>query len=134
EHIDLEARIRKDAATLALDRCDRLRVFFFSSRRRHTRSDRDWSSDVCSSDLGMVPGTALPPKAATPEPGAAARALAAIRQAGATERAGDDGLLELNFRPDPTIHDGRFANNGWLQELPKPLSKMTWDRSEEHTS
>src|SRR2546428_9771459 len=26
-------------------------TFFFSSRRRHTRSDRDWSSDVCSSDL-----------------------------------------------------------------------------------
>src|SRR5206468_7567907 len=30
--------------------------FFFSSRRRHTRSDRDWSSDVCSSDL-TVPAT-----------------------------------------------------------------------------
>src|SRR5690349_21522565 len=29
----------------------RLRLFFFSSRRRHTRSLRDWSSDVCSSDL-----------------------------------------------------------------------------------
>src|SRR2546421_6006883 len=29
-------------------------VFFFSSRRRHTRSDRDWSSDVCSSDLSIV--------------------------------------------------------------------------------
>src|SRR5271170_6343051 len=28
-----------------------LRFFFFSSRRRHTRSTRDWSSDVCSSDL-----------------------------------------------------------------------------------
>src|SRR5216683_3766964 len=28
-------------------------VFFFSSRRRHTRSDRDWSSDVCSSDLEL---------------------------------------------------------------------------------
>src|SRR5699024_11315532 len=28
--------------------------FFFSSRRRHTRSKRDWSSDVCSSDLGRV--------------------------------------------------------------------------------
>src|SRR5699024_11446388 len=28
-------------------------AFFFSSRRRHTRSKRDWSSDVCSSDLGM---------------------------------------------------------------------------------
>src|SRR5256712_13242818 len=34
--------------------------FFFSSRRRHTRSDRDWSSDVCSSDLSIVlPATAL---------------------------------------------------------------------------
>ena len=29
-------------------------VFFFSSRRRHTRSDRDWSSDVCSSDLNLA--------------------------------------------------------------------------------
>src|SRR5690606_40328839 len=28
-------------------------VFFFSSRRRHTRFSRDWSSDVCSSDLGL---------------------------------------------------------------------------------
>src|SRR5699024_11317462 len=28
-------------------------LFFFSSRRRHTRSKRDWSSDVCSSDLGI---------------------------------------------------------------------------------
>src|SRR6266511_5664513 len=30
--------------------------FFFSSRRRHTRFSRDWSSDVCSSDLVTVPG------------------------------------------------------------------------------
>jgi MoCo/4Fe-4S cofactor protein with predicted Tat translocation signal len=37
------------------------------------------------------------------------------------------GGLEIVFRPDPTVWDGRFANNGWLQELPKPLSKMTWD-------
>jgi molybdopterin-containing oxidoreductase family iron-sulfur binding subunit len=35
--------------------------------------------------------------------------------------------LEIIFRPDPTIWDGRFANNGWLQELPKPLTKVTWD-------
>jgi MoCo/4Fe-4S cofactor protein with predicted Tat translocation signal len=35
--------------------------------------------------------------------------------------------VELNFRRDPSIYDGQFANNAWLQELPKPLSKMTWD-------
>ena len=35
--------------------------------------------------------------------------------------------LEIIFRPDPTVLDGRFANNGWLQELPKPLTKITWD-------
>src|SRR5206468_7630737 len=35
--------------------CKSFVVFFFSSRRRHTRSDRDWSSDVCSSDLAATP-------------------------------------------------------------------------------
>src|SRR5438105_13064657 len=33
-----------------------IKVFFFSSRRRHTRSTRDWSSDVCSSDLELHDG------------------------------------------------------------------------------
>jgi molybdopterin-containing oxidoreductase family iron-sulfur binding subunit len=37
--------------------------------------------------------------------------------------------LELVFRTDPSIFDGRFANNSWLQELPKPLSKITWDNA-----
>ena len=37
------------------------------------------------------------------------------------------GGLEVVFRTDPSIYDGRFANNGWLQELPKPLTKVTWD-------
>jgi MoCo/4Fe-4S cofactor protein with predicted Tat translocation signal len=36
-------------------------------------------------------------------------------------------VLELAFRPDPTIFDGRWVNNGWLQELPKPQTKLTWD-------
>lgn len=35
--------------------------------------------------------------------------------------------IELIIRPDPSIYDGRFANNAWLQELPKPLTELTWD-------
>ena len=37
------------------------------------------------------------------------------------------GTLDVLFRPDPSVLDGRFANNGWLQELPKPVTKITWD-------
>jgi molybdopterin-containing oxidoreductase family iron-sulfur binding subunit len=37
--------------------------------------------------------------------------------------------LEINFRADPTLYDGRFANNGWLQEMPKPVTRMTWDNA-----
>jgi molybdopterin-containing oxidoreductase family iron-sulfur binding subunit len=37
--------------------------------------------------------------------------------------------MELIVRPDPTIWDGTWANNGWLQELPKPHNKMTWDNA-----
>jgi MoCo/4Fe-4S cofactor protein with predicted Tat translocation signal len=35
--------------------------------------------------------------------------------------------LEVVFLPSPSLHDGRFANDGWLQELPDPLTKLTWD-------
>jgi molybdopterin-containing oxidoreductase family iron-sulfur binding subunit len=37
------------------------------------------------------------------------------------------GEVDVVFNPDPTIWDGRFANVAWLQELPKPLTKITWD-------
>ena len=37
------------------------------------------------------------------------------------------GALEISILPDPCVYDGRFANNGWLQELPNPLNKITWD-------
>jgi Fe-S-cluster-containing dehydrogenase component len=35
--------------------------------------------------------------------------------------------LHLLLRPDPHLWDGRFNNNAWLQELPRPLTKLTWD-------
>jgi molybdopterin-containing oxidoreductase family iron-sulfur binding subunit len=39
------------------------------------------------------------------------------------------GSLEISFRNDPSVLDGRFANNGWLQELPKPITRLTWDNA-----
>jgi MoCo/4Fe-4S cofactor protein with predicted Tat translocation signal len=41
----------------------------------------------------------------------------------------DPNAIELSIRRDPTIYDGQFSNNGWLQELPKPMTKLTWDNA-----
>jgi molybdopterin-containing oxidoreductase family iron-sulfur binding subunit len=85
-------------------------------RRLRAASDfeTDWRRAVHD---GVVEGTALPAKEVAPKGKLSAAAPVA-----------DQGL-ELVFRPDPTVWDGRFANNGWLQELPKPLSKLTWDNA-----
>jgi MoCo/4Fe-4S cofactor protein with predicted Tat translocation signal len=56
-------------------------------------------------------------------PGAKAGGLAEL--AGAAPAAASD--LEIVFVPSASLHDGRFANDGWLQELPDPLTKLTWD-------
>jgi molybdopterin-containing oxidoreductase family iron-sulfur binding subunit len=69
---------------------------------------------------GVVAGTALPAKTPAIRGGN-------IETPGGPQHLG--GTLEVVFRPDPAIYDGRFANNGWLQELPKPITKMTWDNA-----
>jgi molybdopterin-containing oxidoreductase family iron-sulfur binding subunit len=37
--------------------------------------------------------------------------------------------VEIIFRPDPNIYDGRWSNVGWLQELPKPVTSLSWDNA-----
>jgi molybdopterin-containing oxidoreductase family iron-sulfur binding subunit len=68
---------------------------------------------------------------ATPLQLGAPTSIASLEAAGSDvasdARAGS--ALHVLFRPDPTIWDGRFANNGWLQELPKPFTKLTWDNA-----
>jgi len=41
----------------------------------------------------------------------------------------DNGQLEVCFTACPKLYDGRFGNNGWLQELPEPFSKLAWDNA-----
>jgi MoCo/4Fe-4S cofactor protein with predicted Tat translocation signal len=68
---------------------------------------------------GIVAGTASPAKKA------AVRPLAAP----ASPRPAEAKGLELVLRPDASVHDGRFANNGWLQELSRPFTRLTWDNA-----
>ncbi|MEZ4655369.1 MAG: 4Fe-4S dicluster domain-containing protein [Candidatus Eisenbacteria bacterium] len=68
---------------------------------------------------GVVSGTALAAAAPGVDGG---RVLQAV---GRLESAGSE--MEVVFASDPCIYDGRFANNGWLQELPEGMTKVTWD-------
>jgi MoCo/4Fe-4S cofactor protein with predicted Tat translocation signal len=69
---------------------------------------------------GVMANTALPTRPIMP-----AGPIAAFS---ATSAAAPTGI-EIAFKTDPTILDGRFNNNGWLQELPKPLTHLTWDNA-----
>ncbi len=70
---------------------------------------------------GFIPNTALPAKTLSVKSDWAS----SFQQNPAPPLSAN--TYEVIFRPDPSIYDGRFANNGWLQELPKPLTKVTWD-------
>ncbi|GAC1432467.1 MAG: TAT-variant-translocated molybdopterin oxidoreductase [Terriglobales bacterium] len=83
-------------------------------KKQHSGTDFDifWRKSLHD---GWVEGTAFSPKQVS-------------AKGSSVPAAGNPGQgIEINFRRDPSVYDGRFSNNGWLQELPKPMSKMTWD-------
>jgi MoCo/4Fe-4S cofactor protein with predicted Tat translocation signal len=67
---------------------------------------------------GVMAGTALPAASIAVQPNFANEA----------QQQPAEGL-EISLKPDPAVFDGRFANNGWLQELPKPNTRLTWDNA-----
>ncbi len=66
---------------------------------------------------GLIADSALPPIAVTPN-----------HNFGAPQASPASGI-EIVFRPDVYMYDGRYANNVWLQELPHPMTKLTWDNA-----
>ncbi len=68
---------------------------------------------------GMIEGTTFQPKTVSAKAG----------NLPAASSSGFDGTVEVIFRADPNIYDGRFANVGWLQEVPKPVTSMSWDNA-----
>ena len=88
---------------------------FWRSTGQWTDFEKGWRRALHD---GWVAGTALPVKSLEPRP-------VEVAPEDPDEAAG----VEVTFRPDPTVLDGRFANNGWLQELGKPLTKLAWDNA-----
>jgi molybdopterin-containing oxidoreductase family iron-sulfur binding subunit len=70
---------------------------------------------------GFVEGSALPRKTFN--------LRKQRRDSTSVEANGGKPGLEVAFRLDPNLWDGRFANNAWLLEIPKPLTKLTWDNA-----
>jgi len=87
-------------------------------QKQHTGADFEqfWRRSLHD---GWIGGTALPPKSVTVK--------AANFAPASTDTTANS--IELNIRRDSTIYDGQFSNNGWLQELPKPMNKLTWDNA-----
>ncbi len=76
--------------------------------------DEQWNKILSD---GVTPGTAA--AIAAPKTAATSPTAAPVATTG----------LEVLFRADPNMLDGHYANNGWLQELPHPFSKITWDNA-----
>lgn len=78
---------------------------------------------------GWVEGTAFTPRGGGPARAAGTGAGANGGMAPAGMVGTGEAGFELLFRPDTSLYDGRFANVGWLQELPKQVTNMSWDNA-----
>ncbi|CAO3426957.1 TAT-variant-translocated molybdopterin oxidoreductase [Azospirillum endophyticum] len=82
--------------------------------------DRLWDDAL---RLGIVPDSAAAPLSVSLLPGMADRLPPPV------PAPSGGGTLTVLFRPDPWLRDGRYANLGWLQELPRPFTTLTWDNA-----
>ena len=78
---------------------------------------------------GVIPGTAFAVKNISGGGGVGAELARPRVAADAGRTSSAPASYEIAFRNDPCVLDGRFANNGWLQELPKPITRLTWDNA-----
>ena len=81
----------------------------------------DW---VATLKAGYASGSSAKPLEATLQASSVAKALAE-----APVLTGSEKDFEIVFITDSKLDDGRYANNGWLQELPDPVTKLTWDNA-----
>jgi len=100
---------------------DLVRAFWGDKRKAAGDFDRWWRTTLHD---GLIPDTALAPKAI----GVRSNWIDTIIQNHDGKQDDTEGL-ELVYRLDSGVLDGRFANNGWLQEAPRPITKLTWDNA-----
>ena len=99
---------------------DLVRDYWQSQRSEKDRAfEALWETSLHD---GVVAGTTLPAISVSPRPDF-------VNQGNAQAAHSDANSREIVFRPDPSVGDGKFANNGWLQELPKPVTRLTWDNA-----
>ena len=99
---------------------------FWAEHSRGQDFETFWRKSVHD---GIVSGTGAEPKQVTLKSPQQTKGEPEAKPQESSAGGSKEGALEILFRPDPTIFDGRFANNGWLQETPKPLTKLTWDNT-----